>query len=80
MGGALKIKSNLATKRAEQQASLKLINQKSLLQKESDAVTSQIDDILPEKVNEFAKERFNFDTPEFYEMLKVILMQEYLMN
>lgn len=66
VGGALKVKSNLATKRAEQQASLKLINQKSLLQKESDAVTSQIDDILaPEKVNEFAKERFNFDTPEF---------------
>ena len=81
VGGALKVKSNLATKRAEQQASLKLINQKSLLQKESDAVASQIDDMLsPEKVNEFERKDSTLIHQSSCEMLKVILMQECLMN
>lgn len=64
--GLLKTGKNLYTNRLENQANLKLINTKSLLQKESDAVTSHVDEMLsPDAVNNYAKENFNFETPEF---------------
>lgn len=60
------IMTNLLSKRAEKQAALKLLNSKSLVTKDSEAIASHLDDMLsPNAVNDFAKNRFGFETPEF---------------